>query len=97
MTRGMSFLHSATLTPAADEPSTQLSPRTGSRADRGEPRRVLVLKYRALQEKERRYSRAQASHRIRANPCSRRPQARNWSTTLGITAGHPGQGMRSDD
>ena len=48
----------------------------------------LGQKYRHLQEKASRYSWAQSSHRMRANPCSRMPQARNLSVTCATTGGH---------
>ena len=55
------------------------------------------------QEKASRYSWAQASQRMRAKPCSRMPQARNRSTTAGMTARHgpsvwgvPGMGVKNN-
>jgi len=48
----------------------------------------LGQKYRHLQENASRYSWAQASHRMRANPCSRMPQARNLSVTSPTTGRH---------
>ena len=44
--------------------------------------------YRHLHEKANRYSYAQSSQRVCANPCSNTPQARNLSTTYTTTGRH---------